>query len=71
MSIPISRGSLDCLLNFRPGSKAATFERQRSQRLPPRLDQVEIECYSGENSRVNFAAATYSIFGFDVQESPA
>ena len=42
MSIPISRGSFNCLLNFRPGFKAATFERERAQRLPPRLDQVEI-----------------------------
>src|SRR5215475_15629382 len=42
MSVPISRGSFDCLLNFRPSFKAATFERGRAQRLPPRLDQVEI-----------------------------
>src|SRR5438093_468193 len=42
MSIPISRGSFDRLLNFRPRFKAAAFERQRAQRLPPRLDQVEI-----------------------------
>ena len=41
MSVPISRGSFDCLLNFRPGFKAATFERERAQRLPPRPDQVE------------------------------
>src|SRR5215475_242242 len=42
MSVPISRGSFDCLLNFRPSFKAATFERERAQRLPPRLDQIEI-----------------------------
>ena len=42
MSVPISRGSFNRLLNFRPSFKAATFERERAQRLPPRLDQVEI-----------------------------
>src|SRR5262245_25078455 len=42
MSIPISRGGFNCLLTFRPGFKAATFERERAQRLPPRLDQIEV-----------------------------
>src|SRR5262245_53760386 len=44
MSVPISRGSFDCLLNFRPSFKAATFDRERAQRLPPRPDRVEIGC---------------------------
>src|SRR5262245_22159055 len=42
MSVPISCGSFNCLLNFRPSFKAATSERERAQRLPPRLDQIEI-----------------------------
>jgi hypothetical protein len=42
MSVSISSGGFNCLLNFRPSFKAATFERERAQRLPPRLDQVEI-----------------------------
>jgi hypothetical protein len=41
MSVSISHGGFNCLLTFRPSFKAATFERERAQRLPLRLDQVE------------------------------
>ncbi len=42
MSVPISRRSFNRLLNFRPGFETAASGRERAQRLPPRLDQVEI-----------------------------
>jgi hypothetical protein len=37
----INHGGFNRLLNFRPRFETATFERERAQRLPPRLDQAE------------------------------
>src|SRR5450631_2314589 len=42
MLIPIHRCFFDGFLDFSPALKTASFECQRFERLPPRLDQVEI-----------------------------
>ena len=42
MSVPISSGGFNRLLNFRPSFKAATFERERAQDFPPWLNEIEI-----------------------------
>ena len=42
MRIPVSGGRLDRLGHLGPGLKAAAFERQPSQGLPPGFDQVEV-----------------------------
>lgn len=42
MSIPVGGGRLNCLHDLLPRLKAPTFERQRTQNLPPRFDQVQI-----------------------------
>jgi len=47
MGIPVGRGCLDRLLDLLPGLKASAFERQRTQDLPPRFDQIEIGCIGG------------------------
>jgi hypothetical protein len=42
MGIPVGCGCLNRLLDLLPGLKASAFERQRTQDLPPRFDQIEI-----------------------------
>ena len=41
-SIPAGSGSLNGLADLLPGMKASSFERQRTQHLPPGFNQVEI-----------------------------
>src|SRR5947209_4609652 len=47
MCIPIGSGCLDCLFDLLPVLKTSAFERQRTQDLPPRFDQIEISCIGG------------------------
>ena len=42
MRVPVGRGRLDRLNDLLPGLKAPAFERQGTQNLPPRFDQIEV-----------------------------
>jgi hypothetical protein len=47
MRVPVSAGLLDGSGHLGPGLKAAAFERQHPQRLPPGFDQVEVSGIGG------------------------
>ena len=47
MRVPVSGGVFDRLGQLGPGLKAAAFERQPSQHLPPGFDQVEVSGIGG------------------------
>ena len=40
--VPVGRRLEHRLFNLSPGLEATTFQRQRAQDLPPRLDQVQV-----------------------------
>src|SRR3954454_4227075 len=40
--VPVGGGTLDGLLDLGPGVEAPSFEGQRAQHLPPRLDEVQV-----------------------------
>ena len=50
--VPVGRGLLDGTGHLGPGLKAAAFERQRPQRLPPGFDQVEVSGIRGLENKV-------------------
>src|SRR3954464_13308230 len=42
MLVPVGGRALDGLLDFGPGVEAPSFQGQRTQHLPPRLDEVQV-----------------------------
>src|SRR3954454_6581102 len=40
--VPVGGGTLDGLLDLGPGVEAPSFDGERAQHLPPRLDEVQV-----------------------------
>jgi len=62
MSIPISQGLIESGCQFIQRFKASSFERQRTQLLPPRLNEIEPAGILGNELDLHFGPGCQSQF---------